>query len=852
MSNRVSVEVSANVQGFQQGMQAASQSAEQYNTDLRKVSDSTVNFRKELAKAKKDVQNLAAGYAQLSKEAKASSFGQEMKRQLDEAKEAAAAYIDMQGDLSQELKNLASDTHTLDMLAEGMGTIGDVTAATLGIIAQFTGNEKDAQKAIVAFTTAQAALGAVTKIQNALQMQSNTMMAVSKVQTLAAAAATKIKTAAEGKSIVATKAATVAQAAFNTVAYANPYVLLAMAIVGVVAALASFVVFSGKAEDAQEAENQATERAKAIKESYYDTYNNKLSETIGNYTKLQVEWKNLKSEGEKNQWIKDNTDAFHELGYEINDTADAEAFFIQNEAKVIASFVARAEAAALAAQQVEVFNQALRDMPKVGDVKSAQWFAQNGLSTKGRQDKNKGFMRFEYQYEVNEADLKKVQEQRLSAAREQATKLGELQLKAEKKANAAAAETGVKEYKKKRNAALKKGGTTTKHKVEVEVESGSLQESENKLKKLEEQRVKMSIDNPDLPKVMKQIEDMKKEIQAKKIKLGLEAEKTNTDLLSDFEKKLQQAVKNAEGDYMMAYLNGQNEKLEELWANWEKAIKARDNYNAVKDIQSPEAKGGVTKTANKDLNIALKGKPEQSIEGISNAISVLENQVKSIDWSQGPADGAASMQEYIDKIVQYKEELATMQADFDDQTATSAEKAQKKAEKLSKTYKDVSDACGSIGDAFSALSQIAEDDPVLNVMGIIAQAVAQVFAGYAQATAQAASMGPWAWVAFAAAGLAQTLAIVAQIKQAASFAEGGIVGGSSYAGDRLYARVNSGEMMLNSRQQRNLFNLLDNDVMPQRGGQQVQVTGVIRGTDLLLVQKNTNKVRSKAGTQINF
>ena len=852
MANRVSVEIDARVEGFQQGMNQATESAQKYETETRKVADATGNFRKELAKAKKDVQNLALGYSQLSKEAKASSFGQEMKKQLDEAKEAAAAYIDMQGDLQQELRNLASDTHTLDMLAEGMGTIGDVTSATLGIIAQFTGNEKDAQRAIVAFTTAQSALGAITKIQNALQMQSNTMMAVSKVQTLAAAAATNIKTAAEGKGIIATKAATVAQAAFNTVAYMNPYVLLAMAIVGVVAALATFIAFTGKAEDAQEAENQAAERAKNIKSAYYDTYNQKLSETMGNYTKLQTEWKNLKSEGERNEWIKDNTDAFHALGYEINDTADAETFFVQNESKVIASFVARAEAAALAAQQVEIFNQALRDMPQAGDVKSAEWFAQNGLSTKGRRDKNQGFLRFEYQYEVNEEDLRQVQEQRLKIAREQATKLGELQLQAEKKANATAAEVGVKEYKKKRNAALKKGGTTTKHKVEVEIEQGSLQESENKLKKLEEQRVKMSIDNPDLPKVKKQIEDMKKEIQAKKIKLGLEAEKTNTDLLSDFEKKLQQAVKNAEGDYMMAYLNGQNEKLEELWANWEKAIKARDNYNAAKELQSPEEKGGVTKTAKEDLNVALKGNPKQSIEGISNAISVLENQLKSIDWSQGIEEGAVSMQEYIDKIVEYKDQLATMQADFDDQTATSAEKAQKKAEKLSKTYNDVADACGSIGDAFSALSQLADDDPALNIMGIVAQAVAQMFAGYAQATAQAASMGPWAWVAFAAAGLAQTLAIVAQIKQAASFAEGGIVGGSSYSGDRLYARVNSGEMMLNSRQQRNLFNLLDSDVMPQKGGQQVQVSGVIRGTDLLLVQKNTNKVRSKTGTQINF
>ena len=96
--------------------------------------------------------------------------------------------------------------------------------------------------------------------------------------------------------------------------------------------------------------------------------------------------------------------------------------------------------------------------------------------------------------------------------------------------------------------------------------------------------------------------------------------------------------------------------------------------------------------------------------------------------------------------------------------------------------------------------------------------------------------------------------MISSIKQATagSFAQGGIIGGSSYSGDRLLANVNSGEMILNSRQQRNLFNLLDTGTMPQRGGTNVQVTGVVRGTDLLLVQKNTNKVRSKSRTQIYF
>ena len=115
---------------------------------------------------------------------------------------------------------------------------------------------------------------------------------------------------------------------------------------------------------------------------------------------------------------------------------------------------------------------------------------------------------------------------------------------------------------------------------------------------------------------------------------------------------------------------------------------------------------------------------------------------------------------------------------------------------------------------------------------------------------------PFAGVGIAAGFISSMLAIQAATKATTmsmmAFAEGGIVGGSSYSGDRILARVNSGEMILNDKQQRHLFELLDSDAMPQKGGTNVTVQGVIRGTDLLLVQKNTNKLRSSSGTQIHF
>lgn len=68
-----------------------------------------------------------------------------------------------------------------------------------------------------------------------------------------------------------------------------------------------------------------------------------------------------------------------------------------------------------------------------------------------------------------------------------------------------------------------------------------------------------------------------------------------------------------------------------------------------------------------------------------------------------------------------------------------------------------------------------------------------------------AMKGPFGWIN----AIASIAAITAAIVSIPKFATGGIVDGSSFYGDKVLARVNSGEMILNRSQQRNLFNLIN-------------------------------------------
>lgn len=159
------------------------------------------------------------------------------------------------------------------------------------------------------------------------------------------------------------------------------------------------------------------------------------------------------------------------------------------------------------------------------------------------------------------------------------------------------------------------------------------------------------------------------------------------------------------------------------------------------------------------------------------------------------------------------------------------------------------DVVGSIGDAFNAI-----EDPAAKVMGTVMQAIASVALGYAQATAQASSMGPWVWLAFAASGLATMIATISTIHSQTGYAEGGMIKGNSYSGDRIGGLVdgsqlvglNAGEVVLNAAQQNTLAQNLEG-----AGLQNLRLEGVISGEKIHIVHNRYLK-RSGQGELVTW
>lgn len=167
----------------------------------------------------------------------------------------------------------------------------------------------------------------------------------------------------------------------------------------------------------------------------------------------------------------------------------------------------------------------------------------------------------------------------------------------------------------------------------------------------------------------------------------------------------------------------------------------------------------------------------------------------------------------------------------------------------------------------SILSTIAQVIPQLIALTTANQTeTTSEVAGAAAKTMNAHAKIPFVGIAMGLAGVASIFSVMSQANK---FATGGIVPGNSFTGDKVPAWVNSGEMILNSEQQSNLFKMLNSKlygglnigrptIEPQTGniaaliapgdnGRDIRVSGDIKvkGSDLYLSLDNYKKKTGK-------
>lgn len=417
--------------------------------------------------------------------------------------------------------------------------------------------------------------------------------------------------------------------------------------------------------------------------------------------------------------------------------------------------------------------------------------------------------------------------------------------------------------------------------------SSQIQKYNEKLQVLDPEK-----DSQEIHKIGNEIDALKK--RQNNIKLALAIDRGNSALLdpntsleiiSEAKKNLQEALNNVPFDFNPPLVD-QIKKEIKMLEDTEYLLKIKIHpetdipYNSVQGIQNQ-----ITEKTKK-LNLLDVNKDIVQIEKLKAEIESLQemqNLAKDIT-GQGLFTNEGSQKDLSDKISKKKAELEVSVVGSDEYKqlikeiqelegkktqidiqveADSLTPAEKKLKKLKKASEGSTETLKAMGSMFSSIGQMSDDQSaailqgLASITGSIAEAVPAIMSlvGAKSAEAIANGLAESSKVKFPAniPAIATTIATIMSVistiaSVAGSFAEGGIISGGSQIGDQMVAKVNSGEMIINGKQQQNLWKAISTGNLGGNTENHISVSNVrVKGSDLYLALKNYSKVKSKSG-----
>ena len=950
------------------GIENVGEDAKKSLDQMLQQKNSTSNYRRQLMQLTKQLTDLTVNYRSLSDEEKQSEFGVALAQRIDELTAKASMFKDAMLDVQQSITESASDTANWDAFQQLVDVSTSALQSFTGVAGLSEDSVEELTRTIAAMQTIGAASNTVIKIGNALQKQSALMLGVLRTQELAAATAIKLKTAAEVKGKAATVAATAAQKALNTVAKANPYVLLASAVIALGTALVAFAKKSNEATKAEKARKEAAEEAAESINDARSKEAKSVGEVTAKYRILQIEYSKL-DQNDKITWIKDNATAFDNLGLKINNVNDADQVFVTQSAKVIAALQARAKAEALEEKYKEEVIKAeekkaevVRKTAKEGDRfftadgKVPEPLKEAGLTEKELKYEWGGGQSGAGTYILTQEATKKLQDYydtqydvAVKAADESTSYWENRMVEAANEAAKAAKEIeGLITKPTNGNSGSTKSSSSYKTSDNDDIfDSGSLIAAQKTVTDLQDKLNRMSPDDKAFDKVKADLKAAEKIVDDIKKKMSdPDAAKALVEQYDEASKKINDIVK----EYNIGIIDEETAKkqIEAINAELQKLglkpieIKVKNGkWDGVFDIDIDtknliEQYDDAVKKINdivKSYNIGIidEEKAKAQIEAINAELKKLG--LKPIDIKLNPKgkwDGAFDKDNdtktAVDSVVQaYSLKLIDKDYAKEAIDAINVERINANLppihlnldvegvkEGISQAMQ-MFDAVSSLGNVVSSINSVYESfknlqdamDEAENgwerfmvgfeagmqimsvfttVLGTIntlmttfqtiqelvtaakikdaaassVQTAADEAAAAATMTKAGANMAETAtgagkavsWLPIvgpilAIAAIGAIMGVMLGVMSKSKFANGGIVSNASKIGDFNIARVNGGEMILNNRQQANLFNMLDHNRIDKTSTSPQNVSFRIQGDTLVGVIDNYNKKRSR-------
>ena len=386
-----------------------------------------------------------------------------------------------------------------------------------------------------------------------------------------------------------------------------------------------------------------------------------------------------------------------------------------------------------------------------------------------------------------------------------------------------------KRYNEMLNGYLNKKTTTTTTKPtktvktpEVIAEEGSLKDLTDKYNKANNELNLLTVGTE---------EWLEKNEEVKELNTQLEETKQR---IKEINGEVEKVEKTQEGS-----LKWISEKRNEIQGKLESVgIDDPDDYEKIKKYKKQLSILDEFETQTKWLNNVVN---INSIKNLEETISLFQELRDNLQFDNPEYNELLEI--YSDAIDDYTEKLNKLKG-----VKTEIIQTTSVWDGFSQSMANVSTVVSSLTDTFksgaeitasSVLSMVATCLPAVGqlISSLSALTAAEAVEAGVSATQKAVSTSKhWIEAIAAVASLgAVVAAAISSAKNAGNYADGGIVGGSSFRGDRMTANVNSGEMILNRTQQYNLFKQLNG----QGGSGSVEFH--ISGDTLVGVLNNHNR-----------
>lgn len=737
---------------------------------------------------------------------------------------------DAMDDAAQAVRNYSNDTMALQASIQMLQSVAAAGSVATGVMALFGTENKNVAQAIKRTQGALAVLNGLQSLANSLNKDSVLVLKLKQIQqawntktTIANNVATQTNTGAVGRNTAATVASTLAQKAHNTTVAIGKALFgdfSGLILLGA-AALTAYSVANGKSKSKQDELNDSVSKGSEIQQQYTSTLSSTYANLMSKYTQLREEYKRLSTEHQKTEWIANNKNELENLGLSVRNVTDADNAFINNTANVEEAFKRRAEAAARAAQLTALYQKKFELQQQQSDLQTTIRgnFSEVRRINKQRQTKGTytwGEAQTLKENRKNEEELRKTNNSLMDInlqISESAKRFGELNgsISTVRSGGGGGRTTSTG------------GHTTTTTDNTPKYAKDSLSDLEHRLSEMQQKLKDGLIPTDKIEETKIDIENLKKEILKKKILLGIEIDPAI--------KESEETKRRIKEEIEKYFASNQDIQLTPSISTFDKAVGNNPfDTNTLDGLENMisfnDTLIGSLETTRKKLLELKEALSNAGMEG-TESFQNISNELDKVDGS-------------IATVTQRNVELS--------EQAKQVNEEQKKREKQIETYNTIADAAQNAGAMIREMANVG-DDKGMQAAAIIAEAIANVIAGYASASAQASELGPWGWAAFSLAGLAQVASVIAQIHSLSGYASGGIIGGGSNHGDSIYARVNAGEMILNPRQQSNLFKAI-NDGSFGFDNQTNEVPSIqfkIKGSDLYGSLKNYSKTAGVSG-----